>query len=281
MNIENSPAHEPNEIPNLTELPQGIKDSAIADLEKNLSEGYKEPTTNLEKVKENLYQSEGGNNLNLKLKLETIFTEYGPLWWKLTNDDFNYPPGNTSPEELKKLINSTVNSFIESRCWELLKQHDELNKLRGEAEDIGYLDFIQEYNKNFDLENTGIIPINSFSRSLSKTIINSVNPEDKNLVDKLAKCTYTGDNLSLLHQEVLRKIESDEERVKALAICHKDTYWKNRLELSEEEIIRRQLPIDLDITTNPEDARDQFENLIGETAKELLCYLKSYDLYER
>ena len=270
MSIENSQTHESNETLSLTELPQEIKENAIADLEKSLSEEYNEPTTNLEKVKEVLYQSEENNSLDLKL--DTIFIAYWPLWWKLTNDDFGYPPGNTSVEELKELINSTNNPFMESQCWELLKQHDELNKLRGKGEDIGYQDFIQEYNKNFDLEDTEIIPINFFSRRLSKTIINSVNPEDRGLVNKLAK--YTENETTLLHPKVLNKIENDEEKAKALAICHKDTFWKNQLESPKEEIIKKQLPVDVLIeTTDPEETRNQLEDLIEETAKKLLPHI--------
>jgi|GEM_PF-4998481 len=262
MDVENNEGHE---IPKLTELPEEIKEIAIRDLEESLGEGYKKPTTNVEKVNEDLYKTEGDNN-NLGLKLDTIFIAYWPLYRKLLNDDFGYPPGDTSVEKLKELIKSTVNRFMESRCWELLKQRDELNKLKGTGEDVGYWDFIQEYNREYDLDNTDITPPNSFSRVLSRSIINSINPEDKNLVDKLTKYTYTKNNCTLLHLEVLHKIESEEEKKKVLAICHEDTYCKDLLERPKKKI--------------PEDVRNQYEDLAEEAAESLLSNIND-SLYER
>ncbi len=200
MNIENS-SPQSNENLNLAELPENIKEIAIADLEESLSEEYKEPSTNLEKIQDLLYQKERQNE-STEHELELISNK-DYLYYTLVYENYSYPPGNTPIDRLKTFIRNTTNFSMERRCWELLKQHHELAELKGcqtLIKEVDYENFVQQYCNDFeDFEYYGI-PTKVFSRLFSKTIINLTKDEDTG--EMLDRYTQGGD---LLHPEGIER----------------------------------------------------------------------------
>ena len=127
MSIEKPPS-QPDETLDLFKLPEYIRENVIWNLENSLSEKYKEPTTDLEKIQDWLYQKELQNqNTEDEQRLISKKRYLDP---DLVYENYGYPPGNTPINQLKTFLRKTTNHFITRRCWELLKQHHELAELK-------------------------------------------------------------------------------------------------------------------------------------------------------
>ncbi len=231
MSIENS-SPQPNETLNLAELPEDIKEIAIADLEESLSEREKKPTTNLEKIQNLLYQKELQNE-STEQEMELIYNK-AYLYYTLVYENYSYPPGNTPIDQLKKFIRNTTNFSIERRCWELLKQHHELAEVKGcqtLMKEVDYENFVQQYCNDFeDFESYGI-PTKAFSRLFSKTIRNLTKNEE--LQEILDRYTQGGDLLhpgGIEREQVPQGFTPTQEELKDL--------FKKRIKKNAKEILR-------------------------------------------
>ncbi len=207
MSIEKLPS-QPDETLDLFKLPEYIREIAIWNLENSLSEEYKEPTTDLEKIQDWLYQKELQNQYTGDE--QRLISEKRYLDPALIYENYGYPPGNTPINQLKTFIRKTTNFSTERRCWELLKQHHELAELKGcqtLKEEVDYENFLEQYCSHFEIFDAFIsshIPANTFSRLFSKHIIELKTqlPEVKELQETLDLYTQNGD---LLHPEGIKR----------------------------------------------------------------------------
>ena len=207
MSIE-KPSSQPDETLDLFNLPVYISENVIWNLENSLSEKYKEPTTDLEKIQDWLYQKELQNQ-NTEDE-QRLISEKRYLDTALVYENYGYPPGNTPINQLKTFLRQTTNHSIQRRCWELLKQHHELAELKGYEnykEEVGYENFLEQYCNDFGIFDAFIsshIPANTFSRLFSKHImeLKTQLPEFKELQETLDLYTQNGD---LLHPEWIEK----------------------------------------------------------------------------